>query len=221
MNEDNATEVWTVKPQTSLQSVRDEPACPVLLRKVLTRGVSWQMRCETSVDRTLRSSHLTPHWIAALLVLGARVSIDQPDGSVQVALDAFMRGTRKGNIAALHIPLPGIGTAWGEAHVARAPSDDPIVAALAYVVFRRQTVERARVALTGVWADGARLSAIPDALVGAPLTGERIADVCRSIEDEVYPKGDYRGSEAYRRTMAGVVTRRALLQCLAGEGDDD
>jgi CO/xanthine dehydrogenase FAD-binding subunit len=44
--------------------------------------------------------------------------------------------------------------------------------------------------------------------------------VANAIEGEVAPEGDFRGSEEYRRAMAGVLTRRALEQCLSEVNDD-
>jgi CO/xanthine dehydrogenase FAD-binding subunit len=76
----------------------------------------------------------------------------------------------------------------------------------------------ARVALTGVWPEPVRLAEAPSQLVGAPLDEARIRAVATAVEGEVAPKGDFRGSEAYRRAMAGVLTRRALEQCLRQEG---
>ncbi len=221
MDDRDGTRVWTIEPGASLQSVLGEPLCPPLLSKVLTSVHSWQMRTGTSVARTLRASHLLPGWIAALLAMGARVELDETDGSREVPLDALIRGTTKGDVTAVHVPIPGSNTVWGEASVSRTPSDDPIVAAIAVVTLSEGMVEQARVALTGAWGEGARLVKASDALVGAPLTRERIATVATSIEDEVNPEGDYRGSEAYRRAVAGVLTRRALEQCLVREGDDE
>jgi CO/xanthine dehydrogenase FAD-binding subunit len=37
------------------------------------------------------------------------------------------------------------------------------------------------------------------------------------VQAEVTPKGDYRGGAEYRKAMAGVMTRRALQQCMEGE----
>jgi CO/xanthine dehydrogenase FAD-binding subunit len=214
MNERLEGEVWTVDPDASLQSVLDDPSCPPPVRRALTGVHSWQVRNETTIDRTLRASQLMPQWIAALLALGAAVTVDREDGSEEVLLDAVVRKEVKGEVTALHIPILGSKSAWGEAHVARTPSDEPIVAAFAVVGMAGETVETARVALTGVWPEAVRLTEAADSLVDGPLSEERIGDVAAAVEDEVKPAGDYLGSEAYRRAMAGVVTRRALEACL-------
>jgi CO/xanthine dehydrogenase FAD-binding subunit len=71
---------------------------------------------------------------------------------------------------------------------------------------------RASLALGGV--AGAPL-AMPEAtqlLTGHPLAHERIANAAALVERMVDPPGDYRGTTEYRRTMAGVLSARALTQ---------
>lgn len=217
MNEQEERKARTVDPGASLQSVLDKPWCPPMIRRALTGVHSWQVRNETSVDRTLRASQLMPQWIAALLALGATVTLEGEDGSDEVPLNDLVKRDAKGDVTALHIPIPGANTVWGEAHVARTPSDDPIVAVFAVLTMNGDAVETARLVLTGVWPESAQLSEAADALIGESLNRDRVADVAGAAEDEVEPVGDYLGSEAYRRAMAGVLARRALEACLEQE----
>jgi CO/xanthine dehydrogenase FAD-binding subunit len=41
--------------------------------------------------------------------------------------------------------------------------------------------------------------------------------VADGVVEEVDPRGDFLGSEEYRRAMANVTTRRALEECLRQE----
>ncbi len=219
--------MWCVSADASLQAVLDDPACPPLLSQILTSIHSWQIRNETTVARTLRASQLMPHWVAALLALGAVVAVEGDDGAKEVELSALTHGVgiarspASGDVTALCVPRQA-GARWGEAHVARTPSDDPIVAALAFVRTGDGVVQEARVALTGVSSRPVYLLDAPSALLGQALDQERIRAVASAVEDEVHPKGDYLGSEVYRQAMAGVVTRRALeacARCAAGSPD--
>jgi CO/xanthine dehydrogenase FAD-binding subunit len=122
----------------------------------------------------------------------------------------------------LHVPLPGAGERWGEARVARTSADEPIVAAVAWVQLGEAgAVRDARLALTGAWPGSPRLVEEAAQLVGPSLTEARIAALAADVEAAVTPQGDYLGSESYRRAMAGVVTRRALAQCLAQREESD
>ncbi len=221
MNDRQRAGVWTVDPARSLQSVLDDPLCPPLGRRGLKGTHSWQIRNEVTVYRTLKASQLMPQWIAALLALGATVTLKGLGGSKDAPLDAWIRGAAKGEVAALHIPVSSASVGWGEACVARTPSDEPIVASFAVVEMRGDTVDAARVALTGVWSRAVKLAQAPGALVGGSLTAERIGNVAASIEKEVQPHGDYLGSAAYRRAMAGVLSRRAMEACMRQGAADE
>ncbi len=212
----NGTEdVWSIDTDKSLQTVLDDPVCPSLLTRILTGPLSWQVRNETTVGRALRASRLAPQWIAALLAMGATVTVDDEEAPVEAAL----RREVKGDMTALHVPLGG-DWRWGEAHVARTPADDPIVAAVAAVRLNDDIVKEARVALSGAWPETAKLAEAPMELVGELLDEGHIQEVAAAVEQEVAPQGDYLGSEEYRRAMAGVLTRRALEACLQQEASD-
>jgi CO/xanthine dehydrogenase FAD-binding subunit len=82
-------------------------------------------------------------------------------------------------------------------------------------------VRQARVALTGAWSEPVGLAEAAAQLVGEPLDEKHIQAVADAVEKEVTPKGDFRGSEEYRRAMAGVLTRRALEACWRQEAGDE
>lgn len=218
MIERQEDQCWTVDVDRTLQSLLDAPECPALLCRALSGIHSWQQRNETTVGRALRASQLLPQWLAALLALGAIVTVETDEGPQegQVPLPDLLTHRITGQVTALHIPRQDSGARFGEAHVGRTPADVPIVAAFATLTVNAGAVEEARVALTGVWSEAVRLAEAPAALVGEPLSRERIQKVAAAVEDEVEPQGDYLGSAAYRRAMAGVLTRRALEACVAG-----
>jgi CO/xanthine dehydrogenase FAD-binding subunit len=209
--------MWTIEAGSSLQAVLDRPDGPPLLRQALTGALDWQTRNRITVLRALRAPQLAPEWVAALLALDAAVVVEGDAGSTQMPVAALVEGRLREDIAFLHVPLADGDQRWGEARVGRTPADQPIVAAVAVVEMVDDVVEQARVALTGVWPEPVRLAAAPVDLVGGPLDMDGIRSVAEAVEAEVSPEGDFRGSEEYRRAMAGVLTRRALEKCL-GEG---
>ncbi len=213
MKDDQAKAIWTIEADAPLQSVLDQPDAPPLLRQTLTGALSWQTRNETPVRKALKSPRIALQWVAALLALGATVTVEGEAGPEEVPL-AVGAGSPRPH--ALHVPRAE-GTRWGAAHVARTPADEPIVAAVAVVEMTGGVVQQARVALTGVWPEAVRLAEAPARLVGGPLDEEHIRAVAEAVEEKVAPTGDFRGSEEYRRAMAGVLTRRALEQCLHQE----
>lgn len=228
-------EYWSIDADASLQSVLDSPGCPPLLRRMLTGVLSWQTRNEKSVRVALTSPRVAPQWMAALLALGATVTVEGDPDLAEAPLEALLQRRVEGRVSALRVRVGG--ERWGEARVARTPADEPIVAAVAVVEMdgpstssgrapstssgQDGVVRQARVALTGVWPEPVRLAKAPSQLIDGLLDEKRIRAVAEAVEEEVAPKGDFRGSEEYRRAMAGVLTRRALEQCLRQEEENE
>ena len=192
MKDDRVKEMWSVVADAPLQSVLDSPECPPLLRQTLTGVLSWQTRNETPVRRALTSPRIAPQWVAALLALGATVTVEA-DESIVAA------------VAVVEMDAPSTGS-------------PPRVLAVAG---QGGLVRQARVALTGVWPQTVHLAAAPAQLVGGPLDESSIRAVAEAVEKEVAPKGDFLGSEEYRRAVAGVLTRRAMESCLHQEAGDE
>jgi putative selenate reductase molybdopterin-binding subunit len=197
---------WSIDVDRSLQAMFDDPLCPHVLRRALTGTLSWQVRNGTSVRRALASPRIAPQWVAALLALGATVVTD--DGEVPLAEADASAVSDVAGARTLQVTLDGLQ--WGEAHVARTPADEPIVAVVAAVRLEGDVVKEVRVALTGVWSEAVRPAEAAAQLAGGPLDAERIQTVAEAVAQEVAPAGDFRGSVVYRRAMAGTLTRRAL-----------
>jgi len=207
--DDAENHVWRIYATLSLQTMVDDHQCPPFLRRLMCETFSWQMRNETPVQKALRSPHMAPRWMAALLALGATVTVEGEEN--EMPLELLLQSRRPGNITALHIAAAGLS--WGEACVARTPADNPIVAVAATAELEDGIVRQARIALAGVWSEPVRLARAAAGLSGHALDGESIRATARAVESEVTPHGDFLGSAGYRRAMAGVLTRRALEQC--------
>ena len=209
--------IWSIGADEPLQAVLDsadcrEGRCPAILRQTLTGYLSWQERNRVTVRQTVGSPRIAPQWVAALMAAGATVSVEG-DPAQEFPLAEWQ--PKKGRIAALHVPLGDVRL--GEAHVGRTPADEPIVAAIAGVEMDGDRVAAARLFLTGVGPAPIWTAQAADRLRGRPLDETSIQAVAAAVEQEVAPQGDFRGSAEYRRAMAGVLTRRALLACLPQE----
>ena len=214
-------ENWTVEGDSSVQSVIERIDCPPLICDTLTRLFSWQVRVETSVRRALTAPLLAAPFVAVLLALGAEVSVGEGSDATRASVRELIDGEVKGRVTAVHVPLCGGQRRFGHAVVARTPADEPIVAAYAVIEKDGQTVRQARVALTGVWPEPARLAQAPQGLVGGQADRSATTSVAAEVARETAPRGDFLGSAEYRRAMAAVLTRRALEQCLPGRLDEE
>ena len=204
---------WRIGADVLLQSVFEWEHSPEAVRWGLSGAFSWQERNETTVNRVLKSASLAPQFVAALLALGAHVVA----GEAEVSLADYLNRSSKvsGPLAIKIAPADG-DRCCGHAAVSRTPADRPIVAAVACVSVRAGKVTKARLGLTGVWTQPVGAAEAAEVLCGETLTDEAIGRVATAVEKEVRPCENFLGSSEYRRAMAGVLTRRALGECLKG-----
>jgi CO/xanthine dehydrogenase FAD-binding subunit len=187
-----------------------------MFRRSLNEARSRQSLDAITVERAVLSPDLVPQWLVALLALDARVGF--VGEAQEVALADFLRrvGPDQGKVAAVHV-LPDVPrSVSGEAYLTCANADVPAMAAIAVVVVSESFVHQARLALSGVWREPARLAASVELLVGAPLNVEHVRRVAEAVEQEVSQDSNGLSSAGYRRSMSGMLCYCALEQCRKG-----
>ena len=106
-------------------------------------------------------------------------------------------------------------TGWAVEEIARRAGDFAVVAVTALIgLDRAGRVAHARIAFGGVAATPVRAIEAEDALSGQEPTAERLAHVAAVARDALDPQSDAFVSGAYRRHLAGVLTRRALTRAI-------
>lgn len=210
--ESDQVEYLQLPAQSTLEDLYQHHRCPTILHSALHKVV-WQCRVEYSMERVILSPNLAPSWLAALLALGAEISFSEP-GMTGLLEEYLLRtGQRSQKIGAVLVPVNVAGRIWGIEEISRTPSDLPILLAAAVLDIDQDTIRQARIALTGVWPETARLAKAANLLIKKPLSDELIQQVADAIEQEVDPPENFLGGKRYRKTMAGVLTRRALQAC--------
>ena len=104
-------------------------------------------------------------------------------------------------------------TGWG-AHYekfVRVVHQWPIVAVAATVSASGGTIAEARIALTNMGATPLRARATESALAGAATTEDGVRAAADQAADGTNPPSDLNGDADYRRHLATVLTRRAVL----------
>ncbi|GAB2451248.1 xanthine dehydrogenase family protein subunit M [Nocardioides hungaricus] len=153
------------------------------------------------------------------LALGASFAIAGPGGTRTVAADDFfvdLFETAIGEdeiLTEVRIPKR---TGWG-AHYekfVRVAHQWPIVAVAATVRVEGGVIAEARVGLTNMGATPVRARAVEDALAGASLDG--VAAAAERADEGTSPPSDLNGDADYRRHLARVLTRRAVLAAAGG-----
>lgn len=164
--------------------------------------------------------------VPPLLTLDASVEIASPRGQRSIPVTEFITGNRKTVLAAdelvtaVHIPMPDPAARATFLKLgARAYLVISIVSVAAAVhVGDDGHIAGARIAVGACSAVPQRLIQLEHDLAGAPAA-DAIRIVVAGHMAALHPIDDVRGSADYRRRAALVVTRRALIQCLAIESE--
>lgn len=153
---------------------------------------------------------------AAALALGAEFVIAGSGGTRTVAAGDFFTGLFETAVAdgelLTEVRVPK-HTGWG-AHYekfVRVSHQWSIVAVAATVKADGGTISEARIGLTNMGDRPLRASSVESALVGQPATEDAVRAACGSAAEGTDPPSDLNGDADYRRAIAPVLTRRAVL----------
>jgi len=153
---------------------------------------------------------------APALALGASFTIVGPSGTRTVEADDFfvdLFTTAIGDGELLtEIRIPKY-TGWGGHYekFVRVAHQWPIVAVAAAVKVDGGTISEARVGLTNMGSTPLRARTVEQALTGRPATDEAVREAAASAAEGTSPPSDLNGDADYRRHLATVLTRRAVL----------
>ncbi len=108
--------------------------------------------------------------------------------------------------------FPQTGSVGSLIRINRTPRDRAILATAAVLEVEGDVCKTARLALAGANLNPVRLPEVEGLLSGQKLTSHLLDQAAAAAEKQAKPVADYRGSVAYRKAMAGVLSKRALTQ---------
>ncbi len=188
----------------------------LLLSKAVTHLADAQIRHRGTFGGALAHADPAGDLGAPARALGAEFVISGTAGTRTVGADDFfvdLFETAIGEdeiLTAVRIPKH---TGWG-AHYekfVRVAHQWPIVAVAAMVRTDGGAIAEARVGLTNMGSTPLRARAVEEALVGQPVTEEAVAAAAEMAAEGTNPPSDLNGDADYRRHLARVLTRRAVL----------
>lgn len=153
--------------------------------------------------------------------LGAEFVIAGQGGTRTVSaeeffVDLFETAVQEGELLTeVRIPKH---TGWG-AHYekfVRVAHQWPIVAVAATVRVENGTIVEAGVGLTNMGSTPLRARSVEQALIGQPATDQAVRAAVQFVTEGTNPPSDLNGDADYRRHLAGVLTRRAVLAAAGG-----
>jgi carbon-monoxide dehydrogenase medium subunit len=154
----------------------------------------------------------------ALLALDAELHLASARGKRTVPIDGFFTDVFEtilgpGElIRSVRIPPVPAGARFAYVKFLPRTADDYATVSVAAVIARdvHGRCSHARVALGAAGPVPFRASAAEAALIDKPLTSAAIDDAAELAAGQAEPFDDVRGSAAYKKEMARVITRRAL-----------
>ncbi len=153
---------------------------------------------------------------AVVLALGGEMIAVGPGGQRTIAAEDFFEDlftTALGDDEILtEVRLPKY-TGWGGHYekFTRVAQQWSIVAVAAAVRAENGSIAEARVGLTNMGSVPIRATAVEQALAGASADADSVLAAVAAVADGTNPPSDINGDADYRRHLAAVLTRRAVL----------
>ena len=192
--------------------------CPVVSDTAATIGDP-QVRNRGTIGGSLAHADPAADYPAMLLAVDAQIHLQGAGGPRVVAAEDFFQdlftvdlGPDEIITAVRFAPV----RAAAYAKLYQRASRFAIVGVAAALEVTDGVISAARVGLTGALSSAVRLSGVETALVGQPATAETVATAATGAGAALSDvSADLHASEAYRRAMVSVFTKRALEGALA------
>ena len=202
---------------TSVAAPHVTGAIALLLSKAAAEVADSQIRHRGTFGGALAHADPAGDLGAPTLALGAQFVIAGPGGTRTVEAEDFfvdLFETAIGEdeiLTEVRIPKRA---GWGSTYekFVRVAHQWPIVAVAATVRVEGGTIAEARIGLTNMGNTPLRARAVEDALAGQPATDEAVRAAAALAADGTNPPSDLNGDADYRRHLATVLTRRAVLR---------
>ncbi len=157
-----------------------------------------------------------------LLALDASVKLQGPDGEKLVLLSEFFTGpgktVRRPDEVLREVIIPCREGRSAFLKLGRRKGFTLSIASVAaFGAITDGKFDEVRVALGAVAPTPIRSQKVEEALKGKEISEELIEKTAELVKEEVNPITDIRASAAYRREMACVLTKRALIKIAMGE----
>jgi probable selenate reductase FAD-binding subunit len=202
--------------QTLVNVLRDTPGLDVLATAAHATA-ALNIRNQATIGGTIVTADAASPLVTALLACDAELVI-QADNERAISLSGFLsyRDRMLGEgilIKQVRMSLPSADTRAAYERVARTPRDYPVVCAVAKCAIKDGIAGNMRIAVGGVAPTPVRLRDMEFALEKKAVA-EYLDTALSSAVAALAPPGDWLGSAEYRREMARVLVRRAVMKLI-------
>lgn len=188
-----------------------------LLVEALPYIAHTQIRNRGTVCGSLAHADPAAELPAVMLALDAVMCVLGPRGQRQIVARDFFESYLETTIGPdelltqVTVPLWPTGAGWSFQEISRRQGDFALVGCAALLrLDSRGTIADARLAFTGVAPTPVRIDDAELLLVGAEPGSEPFAEAAATVSAALDPPDDIHADAAYRKHVAGVLTRRTL-----------
>ena len=204
----------------TLQEMMENPILSIGTRGLLSQAAGLAagpgIRNLSGLWGAIQARSGPPEVLLALLVLEAQVVLlEAGEKQCTLSFPEFCsmgpNSLHKGALV-LEAALPPFATScgWALERVARTPRDEAIVAAAAVVEVEGGKTKWVSLALAGANPLPRRIPTVETDLLEKAFDVQTLQAAAETVQEQSDPASDFRGSSEYRRSMAGLVARRAL-----------
>ena len=187
---------------------------------------SWQIQNRATLGGNVCNAAPSADGVPPLICHGATARIAGPAGVREVLVEALFAGPGRTTLAAgeivtaLHLPAPVPRSSSAYLRFTpRREMDIAIAGVGAWIVLADTgVILEAHIALASVAPTPVRAPSAEKVLIGQPPSAALLEKTGDAAAADARPISDTRGSADYRRHLVGVLTRRALAQCLSRLG---
>ena len=195
--------------------------CPLLAECAAQIG-DQQVRNRGTMGGSLVHADPAADWPAAALALNAELVLKSASGERVVKAADFFLDMLTTDVQAnellteIRIPIPAQPKASAYLKVAQAASGFAIVGVAAQLEMDGNTIKSVSIGVTGLAPKAYRATSVEAALIGAVLDEATLSAAAANADaDASDAMGDIHASEDYRRHLARVYTKRAVLAAAA------
>ncbi len=192
-----------------------------LLSETASKIGDLQVRNMGTIGGSLAHADPAADYPAAITALEGEIVARSVKGERVIKAQEFFKGpfstTLRSDELLVEVRVPSMEGYFGTAYeklVFRATDFAIVGVAAVLELDRGGTIQRARVALTGVGSTPVRAKSVEEELIGKQASKDLVVKVSARASEGLNPPSDIRASSEYRKAMAAVMTKRALLRAL-------
>ena len=197
--------------------------CPLLPECAAQIG-DVQVRNKGTIGGSVAHSDPAGDWPAAILALNAELVVASKTGERTIGSDKFFidlmtTALEPGEILReIRISKSNGGTGHAYMKMPHPASGFAVVGVAASISFNGGECKSAAIGITGVSSKAYRANGVEQALAGAKLDDDMIAEAASHATDGIDCNGDVFASDEFRRHLAAVYTRRAIAAAMKRAG---